>query len=708
MIQEKIKQLLSESQTQLLSGNKYLTDKKILFGLCGVCFILIFLGLNAVLQFFLLFPRVFAGTFHLGMLFRIDLTFWFLYLIMAAASAVITVMLYYRFNISFRDLNVGQSGHSRFAALAEIKQSYLEIPEKDEPFDGIGGIVVARYQNKLYIDSRINNNFILSLTRGGKGQLEAIPMMDNLSRAGTQSSIVISDIKNGELARAGTPNLLKRGYHVRIINLTNPEKSVHLNLLSYAAEYYKRGKLSLAETLIHNIAYSLYYNPAQKDPFWTEAPIALFSAVALAHIIDNVEEHPERINMISIALFIGRMEAAKDTETEESELDKFFRSRPEYDLARMIYFTIEFAPNRTRGSVLSIAYSKLTLFCDPALADLMSTKSDFDLEGVGFPDDGKPTALFIQMPINTTKYFPVISMVFSQIYFVLSTRCLMEDQPYCKIPVKFIGDEIFNGGAIERLDNILSTCLAFKISFDLYAQSISQVEKVYGEKDANIILDNCSTKVFMMSDNKSTCERFSDLLGNYTQKDVTRSGRRLSLSKTITESYKAKPLMSKSELQELQEGEIVITQNTKRRDLSGKRISPLPIRTSGGLLLKYAYEFLPEFDTNQPIPYDQLKFGAAAFDYQSMIYHVQTAQEERAMKKREQLKAKKSDEPYIKDIPQKEVYMQLKKVLESVGEEIDDELKVSDFKTFVDDLYALGTVLSEEKYQRMKLLLHQI
>lgn len=685
---------LIQNQKKLLAVNELLSDKRFAFGVCAVIFLFVFFGLNAVINFFSSLPTLFRGNGVIPV-FRLDFRFFGLYVLFFIVSLIISAVVYYKLQISFQDLNVGQEGRARFATLREIQQAYMEISEKDKPFDGIGGLVMARYGEKLYIDNRINNSFILALTRGGKGQLEVIPSIDILSRAKEKSSMVISDIKNGELARASIPKLIERGYKVHIINLADSERSCRLNLLDYATKYYLLGKLSLSETMVRTIAYSMYYTPAVKDPFWVEAPCALFTAVALAHIIDNAEHSTEKINLISIALFIGRLEAIKDEKAKTTALDDFFRSRPEYDLARLLYFTIEFSPDRTRGSVLSIAYSKLTLFCDPELADILSTNSDFDLEQIGFEPNGKPTALFLQMPINSTKYYPIISMIFSQIYFVLTTRCLQEDTPACPIPVKFIGDEIFNGGAIERLDNVLSTCLSFRISFDLYAQSMTQVEKVYGEKDSKIILDNCSTKIFMMSDNESTCKLFSERLGTFTQKDVTRSGKRLSINKSLTESYKKRPLMAVQELQQLEEGELVIMQSSKRRNQKNARVQPLPIRTNGELQLKYAYEYLTEFDTSKAIPYDKVSFGTAKFDYNSMLYQSQST----------------TDWP-IQDIAQKDILSSIISCLKSQGFDENDinhlmPYPLSQFRDWLEDSHNMGN-LTQQAYKKITLLLDNL
>ncbi|MFP3414806.1 type IV secretory system conjugative DNA transfer family protein [Bacillus sp. SIMBA_074] len=111
---------------------------------------------------------------------------------------LISVLAYSKFNYK-SDENVAydQKGDSRTTKIKEIQQQYPAIPEKHEVFKGYGGVPVSHYQDKYYIDTDTVNTAILGVSRSGKGEIIVVPMIDNLSRAEVQSSMVVNDPKGG-------------------------------------------------------------------------------------------------------------------------------------------------------------------------------------------------------------------------------------------------------------------------------------------------------------------------------------------------------------------------------------------------------------------------------------------------------------------------------------------------------------------------------
>ncbi len=585
---------------RLLWFNELLTNKWVVGGLCGCIVLLCLLASLTVMNLFENLGRLLQGESQLHYL-TFHPQHWRVYLIAGGISLAVSALMVYKIRTNFKDLNVGQKGDAKLMTLQQIQDTYLEIDEKDKEFEGVGGLVVARSGKKLYIDNRVNNNFVVALSRGGKGELEVIPSIDIYSRAKEQSSLIVNDIKNGELSRACIPHLLKRGYDVRIINFETAEFSHGYNLLHIATKYYKEGDVGRATQALKKTAFSLFNDPNTKDPFWSNASITLFCAVAMAHIIDCVKQKKEeRITLYSVALFISAMSATQGK--EGSALDLFFKARDLHDPARLLYTTMSFAEGKTRSAVLSVAFSKLELFLTPTTATITSCH-EIEIEKLGGFDTDKPMALFIRLPQNNSAYYPIASILFSQIHYALTNKANDQCNGKCPRPVKFIGDEIFNGAPLENLDSVLSTCLSANISYDFYAQSYAQVFSVYGKEKGQIILDNCSTKIYIMSDNEETRKEIASKVGVHTTKNVSRAGSRFSLSKSITESYEERPLISPKELFELQEGEIVTIQALKRQDLQGNPITSLPIVATGDLKLTYRYRYLPEFNTDTKLDY---------------------------------------------------------------------------------------------------------
>ncbi|MBE7106147.1 hypothetical protein FT637_25000 [Bacillus cereus] len=120
------------------------------------------------------------------------------YLFLFVPLVAISLLAYSKFNYK-NDKNVvwNQKGDSRFTTIKELQQQYIAIPEKQDSFKGYGGVPVSHYQDQYFIDTSTVNTAILGVSRSGKGEMIVVPMIDNLSRAENQSSMVTNDPKGG-------------------------------------------------------------------------------------------------------------------------------------------------------------------------------------------------------------------------------------------------------------------------------------------------------------------------------------------------------------------------------------------------------------------------------------------------------------------------------------------------------------------------------
>ena len=111
-----------------------------------------------------------------------------IYKLLVPVLAVLDVMFTFRIKEAFSDdyFNVGQKGTASWTTLDEIREQYLEIDEKDTPFPGWGGCIVARYEDKLFIDQTDVNNLYIGISRGGKGEIFVVPSIEVYSRAEKQ------------------------------------------------------------------------------------------------------------------------------------------------------------------------------------------------------------------------------------------------------------------------------------------------------------------------------------------------------------------------------------------------------------------------------------------------------------------------------------------------------------------------------------------
>jgi type IV secretion system protein VirD4 len=142
------------------------------------------------------------------------------------------------------------------------------------------------------------------------------------------------------------------------------------------------------------------------------------------------------------------------------------------------------------------------LFLDPAVQNL------FDKPSIQFDKlRNKPTTLYIQIPEKDSEYFTPLTATFvSQ----MLDRLVENDKG---IQTYLLFDELCNIGYIPSFTKLLSTCRKRNISISGCIQSLSQLERVYGNTQAQELRELFKTLV-VMGGLKDSADYVSGLLGN--------------------------------------------------------------------------------------------------------------------------------------------------------------------------------------------------
>lgn len=328
-----------------------------------------------------------------------------------------TAKLMYEMRQSFKRVGTGtEKGSQRFSTEKELRKQYKAVPEKDALFQGEAGPVISRTKkwnvvkswqaykqlegfqkalkahtlftkrSYLLVDTSAVNNLIYGTTRSGKGEMFVFPSIDVYSRAETQSSMVFNDPK-GELYRASKETLEKRGYHLEVLNLDNPNESMSYNLLQLVKDAYKEEDYSTAQLLCNTLTFSLYHNPNSKDPTWENLAMSLVNAMILAITDQCVDEGREdQICMYAVANMLSEL-GSKDIQISKDEvanaLDLYFQNLPEDSVAKMQYASSNFSKGNMRSSIFSTAMEKLQIFTFDEVAR-MTSRNSIDLDKVGY------------------------------------------------------------------------------------------------------------------------------------------------------------------------------------------------------------------------------------------------------------------------------------------------------------------------------------
>ena len=277
------------------------------------------------------------------------------------------------------------------------------------------------------------------------------------------------------------------------------------------------------------------------DPYWDDMAEMLLKALIYYLIATRPEEEQ---NLASCAELVR----AANNNGGSNLLTQLISQLPYDHPARMYYKSIEIAPEKTYGSILSSLQSKLGKFDSKEIAELTSTDT-IDFEEIG----NKKTAVYVTSSDTHTAYDFLLTIFFSQMIQQLYDFA-DQNGGRLKVPTYFILDEFANIGKIPDFDKKISTSRSRGISFSVILQNIDQLEAVY-EKSYETIMGNCDTHVFLGSNSYKTVEYFSKALGEKTiDRDsisINKDRQNMRTGKSISDQIMARALMTPDELRRL-------------------------------------------------------------------------------------------------------------------------------------------------------------
>ena len=346
-------------------------------------------------------------------------------------------------------------------------------------------------------------------------------------------SYVFTDPK-GELYDRTAGYLKQHGYEIKVLNLVRPQYSDGYNPLMHISS-------ELDVDVIANTIVKGQKTESSSDPYWDDMAEMLLKALIYYLIATRPEEEQ---NLASCAELVR----AANANGGSNLLTELISQLPYDHPARMYYKSIEIAPEKTYGSILSSLQSKLGKFDSKEIAELTSTDT-IDFEEIG----NKKTAVYVISSDTHTAYDFLLTIFFSQMIQQLYDYA-DQNGGALKEQTFFILDEFANIGKIPDFDKKISTSRSRKISFSVILQNIDQLEAVY-EKSYETIMGNCDTHVFLGSNSFKTVEYFSKALGEKTigrdSVSINRDRQNWKTGKSVSDQVMARALMTPDELRRL-------------------------------------------------------------------------------------------------------------------------------------------------------------
>lgn len=478
---------------------------------------------------------------------------------------------------------------------------------------------------KPYVDSVFENNVILTqterLTMSSRPKLPKYARNKNVLIIGgsgsgktrffvkpnlmqMHSSYVVTDPKGTILVECG--KLLQRNhYRIKALNLINFSKSMCYNPLTYIRS--EKDILKLVNALIVNTKGE---GEKSSEDFWVKSE-RLYYAALIGYIWYEAPE--EEKNFITLLDMINASEAKEDDEDYKSPVDLLFErleeKEPEHFAVKQ-YKKYKLAAGKTAKSILISCGARLAPFDIKELRDLM-VYDEMELDTLG---DSK-AALFIIISDTDSTFNFVAALMYTQLFNLL---CDKADDVYggrLPVHVRCLCDEVANIGQIPQLEKLIATIRSREISACLILQAQSQLKAIYKD-NADTIIGNCDTTLFLGGKEKSTLKEISEVLGKETI-DLYNTSETRSNQKSFGLNYQklGKELMSQDELAVMDGGKCIlqlrgvrpffsdkydITKHPKYRQLADYD------KKNAFDIEKYRKQKLPIVAVNEPFDYYEL------------------------------------------------------------------------------------------------------
>ena len=361
------------------------------------------------------------------------------------------------------------------------------------------------------------------------------------------SSYVCTDPKGTLLPEIGT-FLERKKYRIKCLNLINFRKSMKYNPIAYIRS--EKDILKLVNALIMNTKGE---GEKSSEDFWVKAERLYYSAL-IGYIWYEATE--EEKNFITLLDLINASEAREDDETYQSPVDLLFSQLEEREpdhFAVKQYRKFKMAAGKTLKSILISCGARLAPFDIKELRELMET-DEMELDTIG----DRKTALFVIISDTDDTFNFVVSILYTQLFNLL---CDKADDVYggrLPVHVRCLLDEFANIGQIPKFEKLIATIRSREISASIILQSQSQLKAIYKD-NADTIVGNCDTTLFLGGKEKTTLKEMSELLGKETIDSFNTSESR-SNQKSYGLNYQklGKELMTQDEIAVMDGGKCIL------------------------------------------------------------------------------------------------------------------------------------------------------
>lgn len=402
--------------------------------------------------------------------------------------------------------------------------------------------------------ARNKNVLVIGGSGSGKTRFYVKPNLMQM-----HSSYCVTDSKGTIVLECGKM-LEDNGYEIKILNTINFKKSMKYNPFAYIRS--EKDILKLVETIIANTK-----GEGEKagEDFWAKAEKLYYTAL-IGYIF--YEAPREEKNFATLLDMIDASEVREDDETYMNPIDRLFEALEKKEpthFAMKQYKKYKLAAGKTAKSILISCGARLAPFDIRELRDLMS-EDELELDTIR----DRKTALFVIISDTDDTFNFVVSIMYSQLFNLL---CDKADDVYggrLPVHVRCLLDEFANIGLIPKFEKLIATIRSREISASIILQAQSQLKAIYKD-NADTIVGNCDSTLFLGGKEKTTLKELSETLGKETI-DLYNTSETRSNQKSFGLNYQktGKELMSQDEITVMDGGKCIFQLRGVRPFLSDK------------------------------------------------------------------------------------------------------------------------------------------
>ena len=432
-------------------------------------------------------------------------------------------------------------GSARWGTAEDIKPYIDPVFENNIPLTQTERLTMnSRPKQPKY--ARNKNILVIGGSGSGKTRFFVKPSLMQM-----HSSYVVTDPKGTVLVECG--KLLQRGgYKIKVLNTINFRKSMKYNPFAYIRS--EKDILKLVNTIIANTKGD---GEKSGEDFWVKSE-RLFYCALIGYIWYEAPEDEK--NFTTLLEMINASEAREDDPEFQSPVDLMFERLEEKDpehFAVRQYKKFLLSAGKTRSSILISCGARLAPFDIRELRELMES-DEMELDTLG----DRKTALFVIISDTDDTFNFVVSILYTQLFNLL---CDKADDVYggrLPVHVRCLLDEFANIGQIPKFEKLIATIRSREISASIILQSQSQLKAIYKD-NADTIVGNCDTTLFLGGKEKSTLKEISEILGKETIDSFNTSETRgRELSHGLNYQKLGKELMTQDEIAVMDGGKCIL------------------------------------------------------------------------------------------------------------------------------------------------------